>query len=52
MENNKFNLRIIDFYKNVDEPIIHNMVSDNSFKNILELSSMSKILLLKKQKKK
>lgn len=51
MENNKFNLRIIDFYKNVDEPIIHNMVSDNSFKNILELSSMSKILLLKKQKK-
>jgi hypothetical protein len=52
MENNKFNLRIIDFYKNIDIPIINNMVSDNSFKNILELSSISEISLLKKQKKK
>ena len=40
MENNKFNLRINDFYKNVNIPIINNMVSDNSFKNILELSSI------------
>ena len=52
MENNKFNLRINDFYKNVNIPIINNMVSDNSFKNILELSSISKISLLEKQKKK
>lgn len=51
MENNKFNLRIIDFYKNIDIPIINNMVSDNVFKNILELSSISEISLLKKQKK-
>ena len=49
---NKFDLRIIDFYKNIDIPIINNMVSDNSFKNILELSSISEISLLKKQKKK
>jgi len=52
MENNKFNLRIIDFYKNIDVPIINNMVANNSFKNILELSSISEISLLKKQKKK
>ena len=26
MENNKFNLRINDFYKNVNIPIINNMV--------------------------
>ena len=52
MENNKFNLRIIDFYKNIDVPIINNMVSNDSFKNILELSSISEISLLKKQKKK
>ena len=49
---NKFDLRIIDFYKNIDIPIINNMVSDNSFKHILELSSISEISLLKKQKKK
>ena len=48
---NKFDLRIIDFYKNIDIPIINNMVSDNVFKNILELSSISEISLLKKQKK-
>ena len=52
MENNKFNLRIIDFYKNIEVPIINNMVANNSFKNILELSSISEISLLKKQKKK
>jgi len=50
MENNKFNIRIIDFYKNVDKPVIDNMVNNESFKNILELSTFSEIPLLKKDK--
>ena len=35
MENNKFNSGINGFYKNIATSIINNMVSDNSFKNIL-----------------
>ena len=50
MENNNFKIRIIDFYKNIDKPIIDKMVTDNSFKNILELSTVSEIPLLKKEK--
>lgn len=50
MENNKFNSGINGFYKNIATSIINNMVSDNSFKNILELSSLSEIPLLKKKK--
>ena len=50
MENNNFNVRIIDFYKKINKPIIDKMVTDNSFKNILELSTVSEIPLLKKEK--
>ena len=50
MENNDFNIRIIDFYKEINKPIIDKMITDNSFKNILELSTISEITLLKKQK--
>ena len=50
MENNDFNIRIIDFYKEINKPIIDKMITDNSFKNILELSTISEIILLKKQK--
>jgi hypothetical protein len=50
MENNNFNIRIIDFYKKINKPIIDKMVTDNSFKNILELSTVSEIPLLKKEK--
>lgn len=50
MENNKFKIRIIDFYKDVDKPIIDNMINNESFKNILELSTVSEIPLLKKDK--
>ena len=50
MENNNFKVRIIDFYKKINKPIIDKMVTDNSFKNILELSTVSEIPLLKKEK--
>ena len=50
MENNNFNVRIIDFYKKINKPIIDKMVTDNSFKNILELSTVSEIPLLLKKK--
>ena len=48
MEDN--NIKLCNFYKDIDKPIIDNMINDNSFKNILELSSVSEIQLLKKQK--
>ena len=50
MENTNFNVRIIDFYKEINKPIIDKMITNNSFKNILELSTISEIPLLKKQK--
>lgn len=50
MENNDFNIRIIDFYKEINKPIIDKMITNNSFKNILELSTISDVSLLKKQK--
>jgi hypothetical protein len=50
MENTNFNIRIIDFYKEINKPIIDKMIKNNSFKNILELSTISEIPLLKKQK--
>ena len=50
MENNNFKIRIIDFYKEINKPIIDKMITDDSFKNILDLSSISEIPLLKKEK--
>ena len=50
MEHNNFKIRIIDFYKEINKPIIDKMITDDSFKNILDLSSISEIQLLKKEK--
>lgn len=50
MDNNDFKVKIIDFYKDVDKPIIDNFYQNNSFKNILELSTVSEVPLLKKNK--
>jgi hypothetical protein len=41
---------IIFAIKEINKPIIDKMITDNSFKNILELSTISEITLLKKQK--
>jgi hypothetical protein len=51
MDNNDFKIRIIDFYKNVDKPLLNDLTNNDSFKNILELSTISEIPLLKKEKK-
>jgi hypothetical protein len=50
MENNDFKVRIIDFYKDVDKPIINNLYEDNLGKNILEFSTNNKMQILKKNK--
>jgi hypothetical protein len=50
MENNDFKVRIIDFYKDVDKPIINNLYEDNLGKNILEFSTNNEIQILKKDK--
>lgn len=50
MENNNFNLLISNFYKDINEPIIDKIITNDSFKNILELSTLSKIPIIKKEK--
>jgi hypothetical protein len=50
MENNDFKIRIIDFYKDVDKPIINNIYKDNFGKNVLEFSTIHEIPILKKDK--
>lgn len=50
MENNDFKVRIIDFYKDVDKPIINNLYEDNFGKNILEFSTNNEMQILKKDK--
>ena len=50
MENNNFNLLISNFYKDINEPIINKIITNNSFKNILELSTLSEIPIIKKEK--
>jgi len=40
MENNNFNLLVSNFYKDINEPIINKIITNNSFKNILELSTL------------
>lgn len=50
MENNDFKVRIIDFYKDVDKPIINNLYEDNLGKNILEFSTNNEMQILKKDK--
>jgi len=50
MENNDFKIRIIDFYKDVDKPIINNLYEDNLGKNILEFSTNNEMQILKRDK--
>lgn len=50
MEPNDFKVRIIDFYKDVDKPLINNIYNDDSTKNILELSTINNVSLLKKNR--
>jgi hypothetical protein len=50
MENNNFNLLVSNFYKDINEPIINKIITNNSFKNILELSTLSEIPIIKKEK--
>jgi hypothetical protein len=53
MENfNNFKIRIIDFYKDIDDNTIDNICNNNDGKNILELSTLNNISILKKNKKK
>jgi hypothetical protein len=52
--NNKsdFQVRIIDFYNDIDKPIINNLYNNQNLKNILELSVETKIPIFKKDKHK
>lgn len=43
-------IQITDFYNDVDKPFIKDIYKNDIFKNILELSSINKIPLLKKDK--
>jgi len=47
-----FKIRIIDFYKEVDQPIMTNLFNDNESKDILELSTKNDFQILKKEKNK
>lgn len=50
MDNNDFKVKIIDFYKDVDKPIINNLYEDYLGKNILEFSTINEMQILKKDK--
>jgi hypothetical protein len=52
MDNKDFKVRIIDFYKDVDKPIINTLYNDEQTKNVLELSTKTQFPLLKKDKDK
>ena len=53
MNNNlDFKIRIVDFYNDIDKPIINNLYDNQDFKNILELSVETKIPIFKKDKNK
>lgn len=50
MEDTEFKVRIIDFYKDVDKPIINNIYEDNFGKNVLEFTTLNQVPILKKEK--
>ena len=50
MEDTEFKIKIIDFYKDVDKPIINNIYEDNFGKNILEFTALNQVPILKKEK--
>jgi len=51
-ENNNFEVRIIDFYKDVDKPLITNLINDNEGNDLLKISLKNELSLLKKDKNK
>lgn len=51
-ENNNFQVRIIDFYKDVDKPLITNLFNDNEGKDLLKISLKNELSLLRKDKNK
>jgi len=51
-ENTNFEVRIIDFYKDVDKPLITNLFNDNEGKDLLKISLKNELSLLKKDKNK
>jgi hypothetical protein len=51
-ENENFQIRIIDFYKDVDKPLITNLYNDNEGKDLLKISLKNELSLLKKEKNK
>jgi hypothetical protein len=53
MNNNlDFNIKIVDFYNDIDKPIINKLYNDQEFKNLLELSVDANIPIFKKNKNK
>jgi hypothetical protein len=50
MDNNDFKIKIIDFYRDVDKPIITSLYDDMDTKNVLELSTVTNFNVLKKNK--
>jgi len=51
-ENENFEIRIIDFYKDVDKPLITNLFNDNEGKDLLKISLKNELSVLKKDKDK
>jgi len=49
---NEFKIRIIDLYKDIDQPTLTNLFNDNESKDILEISSKNDFQILKKNKNK
>jgi hypothetical protein len=52
MDNQDFKVRIINFYKDVDKPLINNLYDNKDTKELLELSTKNDFNLLKKDKNK
>lgn len=51
MDIKDFKIRIVDFYKGVDKPIINNIYNDDTGQNVLELSTLNEISLFSKTPK-
>ena len=51
-ENDNFEVRIIDFYKDVDKPLITNLFNDQEGKDLLKISLKNELSVLKKDKDK
>ena len=50
MDKNDFKIKIVDFYKDVEKPIINNLYEDKDTKELLVLSTKNDINLFKKGK--